>query len=202
LIIKRGLALNSKASQQLSAHKSIESGEVPFPKEGKAFVPGCGRGYDTIYLASALGHDTTGLDASATAVQAANELLRSQPVSQDLASKVHFKEADFFKFKVGEEEKFDLIYDYTFFVAIPPSNRPLWGEQMNSLIKSGGYLITLMWPQVPEPYTAGPPFHSNFSSYQEVLGDKWEVVLNNIPDDAILTEKHKGKDRIAVWKKV
>lgn len=90
----------------------------------------------------------------------------------------------------------------SFFVAIPPSNRPLWGEQMNSLIKSGGYLITFMYPQVPEPYTAGPPFYSNFSSYQEVLGDEWEVVLDHIPDDAILTERHKGKDRIVVWKKV
>ena len=31
------------------------------------------QGYDTIYLASVLGHDTLGLDASSTAVEAANE---------------------------------------------------------------------------------------------------------------------------------
>jgi len=179
----------------------IESGEVPFPKDGKALVPGCGRGYDTIYLASVLGHDTLGLDASSTALEAANELLRSHSISPELTSKIHFDVGDFFKLKVDDDKRFDLIYDYTFFVAIPPSSRPLWGTQMNSLIKPGGYLITLMFPQVPEPYTTGPPFYSNFSSYKDVLGDGWEVVLDKIPDEATLTERHKGKDRMVVWKR-
>ncbi|KAE9398634.1 thiol methyltransferase 1 [Gymnopus androsaceus JB14] len=162
----------------------IESGEVPFPKDGKALVPGCGRGYDTIYLASVLGHDTVGLDSSSTAVEAANELLRSHSIGPELSSKIHFDVGDFFKLTVDDDKRFDLIYDYTFFVAIPPSIRPLWGTQMNSLIKPGG-----------------PPFYSNFSSYKDVLGNGWEVVFDKIPDEATLIERHKGKDRMVVWKR-
>ncbi|KAJ3979916.1 S-adenosyl-L-methionine-dependent methyltransferase [Lentinula detonsa] len=186
----------------------IESGDVPFARGGRALVPGCGRGYDTIYLASALGHDAIGLDASVTAVEAANELVRSESSNPELVSKIQFETADFFKYEVPEDKKFDLIYDYTFFVAIPPSKRLLWGSQINSLIKPGGYLITLMFPQVPprdpQPYTTGPPFYSNFASYEEVLragGSQWEVVLDKIPDDATLLDAHKGKDRIVVWKR-
>ncbi|KIK65933.1 hypothetical protein GYMLUDRAFT_38405 [Collybiopsis luxurians FD-317 M1] len=179
----------------------IEGGKVSFSKGGRALVPGCGRGYDTIYLASALEHDTVGLDVSETALGAANELVQSSSVGPELASRIHFEVADFFKYEVPEDKKFDLIYDYTFFVAIPPPRRPEWGSQINSLIKPGGYLITLMFPQVSEPYTTGPPFYSNLSSYEEVLGNGWEIVLNEIPDDATLAEAHKGRDRIVVWKR-
>lgn len=88
-----------------------------------------------------------------------------------------------------------------FFVAFQPSVRPQWAKQINSLIKSGGYLITLMFPHVAQPYTTGPPFYSNFDSYAEVLGDGWEVVYDKIPDDITLVGPHKGKDRLVVWKR-
>ncbi|KIK71430.1 hypothetical protein GYMLUDRAFT_33598 [Collybiopsis luxurians FD-317 M1] len=179
----------------------IEGGEVPFSKNGRALVPGCGRGFDTIYFASALGHETYGLESSATAIAAAHELLVSRSVVSEVASRIHYEDADFFKYEVTNDKKFDLIYDFTFFVAIPPSKRILWGEQINSLIKPGGYLVALMFPHVSEPYTTGPPFYTNFDSYAEVLGDGWEVVYDKIPDDATLIGIHKGKDRMVVWKR-
>ncbi|KAF5385555.1 hypothetical protein D9757_006742 [Collybiopsis confluens] len=161
----------------------IESGEVPFPKQGKAMVPGCGRvlpsyallmfntshrltwlfqqGFDTIYLASALGWDyVLGADVSETAIAAANDLLNKRGVPPSVATKARFETADFFKMSVPDEEKFDLIYDYTFYVAIPPSMRPAWGTKMQELVKPGGHLITLMFPHVKEPYALGPPFWS------------------------------------------
>ncbi|KIK64388.1 hypothetical protein GYMLUDRAFT_39937 [Collybiopsis luxurians FD-317 M1] len=179
----------------------IEGGEVSFPKGGRALVPGCGKGYDAIYLAAKLDHDALGIDVSTTAFNAANELVRSNSADPELASRIRFEATDFFKYEIPEDKKFDLIYDYTFFVAIPPSRRSDWGSQMNTLIKPGGYLVTLMFPQHPAPYSGGPPFYSNFASYEEVLGNGWEVVLDRIPDEATLTESHKGKDRIVVWKR-
>ncbi|KAF9072430.1 S-adenosyl-L-methionine-dependent methyltransferase [Rhodocollybia butyracea] len=172
----------------------IESEEVPFPKEGRALVPGCGRGYDPIYFASTLGLEAFGLEASSIAIDAAKELIATTP---ELASKVHIQAADFFEYKVADENKFQLIYDYTFFVAIPPSKRGLWGAQINSLISPGGYLITLMFPYVPDsPYSTGPPFYSNFDSYAEVLGPGWEVVYDKIPEDA-----PPAGNRMVVWKR-
>ncbi|KAF5385586.1 hypothetical protein D9757_006776 [Collybiopsis confluens] len=185
----------------------IQSGEVTFPKGGRALVPGCGR-VECSIAAKGLrcnlsrlcsGHEAVGLDASTTAFDAANELRSTSGVDPELLSKIHFENTDFFSYKVPEDKKFDLIYDFTFFVAIPPSKRSLWGSQMNALIKPEGYLITLMFPQVAEPYSTGPPFWTNLASYEEVLGDGWEIVLNKVPDDAILNEHHRGgKDRMVV----
>ncbi|KIK71429.1 hypothetical protein GYMLUDRAFT_334443 [Collybiopsis luxurians FD-317 M1] len=179
----------------------IEGGEVPFPKKRRALVPGCGRGFDTIYLASVLEHDTYGLDTSATARAAAHELLVSRSVSPEVASRIHYVDADFFKYEVTDDEKFDFIYDFTFLVAFPPSKEHLWGKKINSLIKPGGYLVTLMYPHVSEPFTTGPPFYISFDRYAEILGEGWEVVYDRIPDDATLVGFHKGKDRMVVWKR-
>ncbi|KAI0721207.1 hypothetical protein C8Q72DRAFT_756942, partial [Fomitopsis betulina] len=49
----------------------LASGEVDFPKSGRALVPGCGRGYDAILIATTLGLETTGLDISPVAMNAA-----------------------------------------------------------------------------------------------------------------------------------
>jgi SAM-dependent methyltransferase len=174
-------------------------------------VPGCGRGFDTIYLASALGWDTVlGYDVSATAVNAANEFLKSKDIPPSVAAKIKFQNGDFFKLDLPEEEKLDLIYDYTFFVAIPPHMRSDWGAQMQKIIKPGGHLITLMFPHVPERYELGPPFWASFDDYVEVLGGSngsggakgWEIVYNKVPPPEIQSEVHKGKDRMVVWKRL
>lgn len=62
------------------------SNQVDWPREGRAFVPGCGRvrfvrlalqilvlttlqGYDPIFIATVLGLDTIAIDISPTALQ-------------------------------------------------------------------------------------------------------------------------------------
>jgi len=69
-----------KGGIQAPLEDLIESGKVPFPTSGKALVPGCGRGYDAVYIASRLGLDTTGMDISETAVEAANQIALFQKV--------------------------------------------------------------------------------------------------------------------------
>jgi len=172
----------------------IESGLVDFPRQGRALVPGCGSGYDVLYISTALGLECLGLDISPTAVEAANALAAKAGVSD----KVAFTVQDFFAMQVPDSEKFDIIYDYTFFVAIPPSRRLEWGKQMNALIKPGGYLITLVFPIDP-PTDIGPPFFVRPEHYLEPLGDNWEKVLDKVPETSI--EFHVGKERIVVWRK-
>ena len=87
------------------------------------------QGYDAIFIASTLGLDTLGVDLSTTAIQSAHRYYFSPikrkteftPGSSLLASspdvfprKVTFQEVDFFSLSVPEEEKFDLVYDYTY----------------------------------------------------------------------------------------
>ncbi|KAL7282129.1 hypothetical protein ACG7TL_003598 [Trametes sanguinea] len=171
----------------------VETEAVNLPRSGRAFVPGCGRGYDAVYIASSLGLDTLGADISPTAIKAAEEYKDTVGGPGN----VKFEVCDFFA--VEEEAAFELIYDYTFFVAIPPSMRQAWGKQISRLVKPGGYLITLIFPILP--YTdAGPPFYVRSEHYEAILGHEWEKILDTIPKKTL--ESHVGKERMLVWKKL
>lgn len=76
--------------------------------------------------------------------------------------------------------------------------RPDWGRQMNSLIKSGGYLITLVFPIDP-PVEQGPPFFVRPEHYPPLLGSGWEKVLDKIPEHSAAT--HVNRERLVVWRK-
>ncbi|KAJ7192268.1 thiol methyltransferase 1 [Mycena pura] len=170
----------------------IQSGEVPFPTQGRALVPGCGSGYDASFISTALGLDTLAIDISEIAVKSA---AKNIPDGVNARVEVH----DFFSFSVPKNEKFDLIYDYTFFVAIPPPRRPEWGAQINSLIKPGGYLITLVFPIDPKN-DVGPPFFVRPEHYYAPLGDGWEKVVDRVPNASL--SSHVGRERLVVWKKL
>lgn len=93
----------------------------------RALVPGCGRGYDVLLLASH-GYDAYGVEGSQTALKAAADISEGHEDKEEY--KVHhdkvgrgeakFLFGDFFKDDwwdeiegKGEKEGFDLIYDYT-----------------------------------------------------------------------------------------
>ncbi|CAF9933882.1 hypothetical protein IMSHALPRED_009508 [Imshaugia aleurites] len=88
----------------------------------RALVPGCGKGYDVLLLAS-FGYDSFGLEVSETAVKRCYEEQEANghkyPVSdQDLgAGAVNFMLGDFFgtdwMINIEGDGKVDLIYDYT-----------------------------------------------------------------------------------------
>lgn len=175
----------------------LESREINFATSGKALVPGCGRGYDPIFIASTLGLETIAVDISEIAVDAANTLLAKSQIPPP--GNVRFLLADFFTFSQTHPQQFDLIYDYTFFVAIPPSRRSEWAEEMAKLIKPGGYMITLVFP-MDAPQDHGPPFFVRPEHYVELLGEGWEKVLDKVPERS--SESHVGRERLVVWKKL
>lgn len=98
----------------------------PLAQDGqrrKALVPGCGRGFDVLLLAS-FGYDAYGLECSAAAVDACNkeqqENSGSYPVRDDKVGqgKAIFVQGDFFDDawlkEVGiPRNGFDVVYDYT-----------------------------------------------------------------------------------------
>jgi len=174
----------------------IESYRLDLPVSGKALVPGCGKGYDAIFIASSLGLDTLAVDISETAVQAASAQLSTAPVVP--SGKVSFEAVDFFSMSLPEDERFDLVYDHTFFVAIPPSRRNDWGRQITALTKPGAFLITLVFPLGLSPDDGGPPFYVQPEHYHEPLAG-WTKVLDEVPK--VSSEHHIGKDRLVVWRK-
>jgi len=169
------------------------SGGIEWPKTGRALVPGCGAGHDVVYLASALGLRAMGLDASKTAVDKATASIKEKPLPKGEAT---FEVTDFFTYKPAE--RFNLVYDYTFFVAIPPTLRNDWGMKMAELINPGGFLITLAFPI--EPYSeGGPPYYVRAEHYDGPLGSAFEKVIDRVPETS--APAHVGKERLLVWKR-
>lgn len=153
----------------------------------KALVPGCGRGYDVLLLAS-YGYDAYGLDVSPTALQAAARVRDEQgndegkyPLANGVKDRgrIEFVEGDFFADEFlekslgaagkGEEAKFDLVYDYTFLCALPPAWRPRWSKRMAELVKKDGHLVCLEFPLHKDPKTSGPPHGLSSQLYVELL---------------------------------
>ncbi|KAF9456882.1 S-adenosyl-L-methionine-dependent methyltransferase [Collybia nuda] len=174
----------------------IESGEVDFPRQGRALVPGCGSGYDAILFASSLGLDSVGMDISETAIQVANGNLAA--LETPPKGEVKFTTGDFLTLELPDEEKVDLIYDCAFFVAIPPSYRPAWSRQMINLIKPGGYLITLIFPMDPLS-DIGPPWSVRPSHYHELLDGNFVKVVDR--ESEVSLPGRAGRERIAVWRR-
>ncbi|KAF9447688.1 S-adenosyl-L-methionine-dependent methyltransferase [Macrolepiota fuliginosa MF-IS2] len=168
-------------------------GGIEWPKSGHALVPGCGAGYDVVYLASTLGLTAVGLDASETALEKANAFIKANPLPKGGAT---FELVDFFTYK--PDHGFDLIYDYTFFVAIPPSRRNEWGKKMAELTNPGGYLVTLVFPIDPW-VESGPPHYVRPEHYDEPLSFAFDKVFDRIPEKSSPT--HVGRERMVVWKR-
>lgn len=88
----------------------------------KALVPGCGRGYDVLLLAS-FGYDAYGLEVSDKAIELCVQEQQTNgdkyPIKDEAVGygTVSFLKGDFFRDEWNEKipggGKFDLIYDYT-----------------------------------------------------------------------------------------
>ena len=107
----------------------------PLPA-GRALVPGCGRAYAVVSLASTE-RTSLGIDIAPTAVAAAEALIAEQVLAgSKLAGRTTVREADFFATTLTADlgGQFDLIYDCTFLCAIQPQQREAWARQMAALM--------------------------------------------------------------------
>ncbi|GAB2217959.1 hypothetical protein Droror1_Dr00001174 [Drosera rotundifolia] len=166
----------------------LQAGSIP---TGRTLVPGCGSGYDVIALA---GPDqyVIGLDISDIALSRARQLASKSPTGNYCT----FLKEDFFDW--NPKELFDLIFDYTFFVAIDPKMRPAWARRMSELLKPDGELMTLMFPI--DDHVGGPPHKTSVADYEAVLCPLgFQAVL--IEDNDLAFGRRKGKEKLGRWKK-
>ncbi|KAI5803513.1 S-adenosyl-L-methionine-dependent methyltransferase [Peziza echinospora] len=177
----------------------------------RAFVPGCGRGYDVALLAH-LGFDAYGIDISARAVGLAENFHENNPKPTAPGGRISFRQGDFFKDEwvytivsgEGEDKEaegaFDLAYDYTFLCALEPSMREDWARRMTHLLKRGsGVLVCLEFPLYKEFGSGGPPWALRSDVYDELLKDTFELVERFAPERT--HEIGMGTDRVSVWKR-
>lgn len=152
------------------AHKTSSHAEI------RAFVPGCGDGYDLVEIANhcddlvAKGRikqaSVVGLDISLSAIHHAAQHLEEacefcpteRPTRVDLVLGDLFDVENWnvrFTFSGAKgcaseqnlSDPYDFVFDYLFFSALHPSQRSLWGSAMNKLLdKNTGRLLTFMFP--------------------------------------------------------
>jgi methyl halide transferase len=134
---------------------------------GRALVPGCGRGYDVTYLANE-NRVVYGIDIVQIAIDAATARLESIPDEEGVnKANSRFQLASFFELPTDQDSQFDFIYDYTFFCALDPSLREAWADKMSQLVKSNGILCTIIFPICQK--VGGPPFAVSLSVYRDLL---------------------------------
>ena len=125
--------------------------------------------------------------------------------------------------------KFDFIFDYTFFCAIPPNFRMQWGKRMSQLIRPNtGKLLTLIFPiqslsspgrngiindnndqekiiSSPKsmPGERGPPYPVTIDDYKNALEPHGFQMMDGNPyehEDTIQTRK--GRELVCWWQLV
>lgn len=170
-----------------------------------ALVPGCGTGYDLVTLATHVkGLQTVhGIDLSETAVNVARKFVAENRTS-DLPVVVEAFQADFFKLPSTATCTYDLIFDYTFFCALPPSMRQQWAETYAQLLTpESGELICLEFPldKAADERERGPPFLVSHEAYAQVLEPLgFECVMYRGPTEVKGHEARQGKESLAVWR--
>lgn len=104
-------------------------------------------------------------------------------------------------------EKFDFIFDYTFFCALPPSLRAQWGERMSTLLQPhSGKLLTLIFPiplEEDDGAMEGPPFPVKLDDYKKVLEPYGFQMIKDSPYEHEDTVKpRRGRELVSWWKLV
>ncbi|KAH7412072.1 S-adenosyl-L-methionine-dependent methyltransferase [Phaeosphaeria sp. MPI-PUGE-AT-0046c] len=195
---------------------TVDGSGVQLPaKKGKVLVPGCGKGYDVVLLAS-YGYDVYGLEVSEHAAELANIYL-SDPGKGPLEGEYAVKDAnagngvmkcllgDFFDnawLKETGGKTFDLIYDNTFLCALPPSLRPKWAERMVELLSPDGILVCLEFPTHKPAKSGGPPWSLPPTVHQELLRRPGDDIIYNDDGTVVATDREESESaliRVAHW---
>lgn len=166
----------------------LERDEVP---AGRVLVPGCGTGYDLATLARE-DREVVGIDLSEDARAA---FLARHP---NLPGRVVYEVADFFSYEASAP--FDFVWDYTFFCALDPGQRPLWASAVERLVKPNGLLATLLFPfEQPLSEREGPPWPVNSALVRSFIESAFEEV--EIHEPARSHSGREGRERLAVWRR-
>lgn len=142
---------------------------------GRVLVPGCGAGWDVFELASG-GREVVGLDLAPSA-RTVFEAERDRRGLDSARARIEI--ADFFTWPA--DEQFDLVWDHTFFCALPPDLREQWARRMQELVRPGAELVTLVfpvrepqWPPLGSDPSQGPPYPVHPDLYRRHLGPGFE----------------------------
>lgn len=130
-------------------------------KDIQILIPGCGNGYEAIWLVKNGFTNVTVVDLVATPLQSIQDQTNGQ---------IKTIKGDFFDL----EGTFDLIVEQTFFCALDPSFRKKYVEKMEQLLHPDGELVGLLFSIEFE--RKGPPFGGLVKEYLPLFSKKLEIL--------------------------
>jgi len=139
-------------------------------KTASILIPGCGNAYEAESLLAMGFTDITLLDIS--------YVLTDELKKKFINKQITIITGDFF----NHDGQYDLILEQTFFCAIHPSQRQVYVEQMNRLLKPGGKLVGVLFNK---NFEGGPPFGGTKEEYEQLFAahfsiKKMELCYNSI----------------------
>ena len=153
----------------------------------RAFLPGSGRGHDALALARA-GFRVTAIEWIPEIAAASHAQL--EPLGGRCL------EGDALAF---DETGFDLVFEHTFFCAIPREHRPRWGQLIDRTLAPGGLLAALVFPADKPESEGGPPFGVTAADLAGVL-PQGIVLLEDVPAERTI-ERRRWAERWASFRR-
>jgi len=162
---------------------------------GKAVVPGCGKGHDPLFLARA-GFDVDAIDIVDLCAGHCGELLAE--------AGGRFQVANFLGFDASNVASFggpwDLLYEHTIFCAISLEQRAAFGAAAAASVKSGGHLVSFLFPTNKPEEEGGPPFRATPEALCAALGDAFEL-LEDVESVTPGAERRNWKERRLLFRR-
>jgi methyl halide transferase len=119
-----------------------------FPPAGRVLVPGCGRGYEALFLA-ARGYEVTALDL------VPEPLLDLRVQAQVRGLRLDIREGDMFDLPDTENGRYDVLLEQTCLCALHPDLYADYEALALRVLKPGGQLLGVF---MQVPFTDGPPY--------------------------------------------
>jgi methyl halide transferase len=132
-------------------------------KNQKILIPGCGRGYEGIYLWNEGFKNVHLADFSQAAISEVRKICPDFPTEN-----LHC--IDFFE----ASGTYDLIMEQTMFCAIHPSTRREYLKKVSELLAPNGKMVGLLFNR---DFEDGPPFGGSQEEYLQIFDEFFEMVL-------------------------
>ena len=138
----------------------------------KIIIPGCGNAYEAEYLFKNGFSNVFLIDFSPTALKQFSERVPQFPKEQLICD-------NFF----NHTEKYDLMFEQTFFCALDSSLRKIYANKMYQLLKPEGKLVGLLF-NIPLN-SDKPPFGGNEIEYRKLFSENFKISMMQVAYNSI-----------------
>ncbi len=168
----------------------VENALFPVSPPSPILVPGCGYGHDVLYLAQQ-GYSVTAIDWAPEAL--ATLQTQAPPNLRTLCT-------DFFAYADTTNDRYDAIWEYTFYCAIEPTHRTAYFAAISKLLKEGAYWVALLFPLESQPYEVGPPFALSWKEIQ-TLAERYSLKQVKTFSNAPSHLAREGREKLVIFEK-